>query len=83
MEDIYLICKIIEFDSILLYNFLCINKNLYNNILKNIIILNLIKNTKIHNKELKYIPNIKILNLNKNENITNEGLILKNNGVVF
>ena len=80
MEIIYLICKIIEFDSTLLYIFLCANKYLNNNILKNIIILNLFKNTKIQNIELnkfhniiddglKYISNIHTLNLYNNTNI--------------
>ena len=67
-----IIYQIIDFDSELLYNFLCINKYLYNNVLKNITILNLLKNTKILNKELLYFHNIRILNLNKNNNITDD-----------
>ena len=74
MEIIFLICKIIEFNSILLYNFLCANKNLNNNIFKNITILNLLKNTKIKNKNLKKFYNIRILNLKYNNNITDDGL---------
>ena len=47
MNNIYLICKIINNDSTLLYNFLCVNKNFNKNILNNITILNLLNNTKI------------------------------------
>ena len=41
IRNIYLICKIIEYDSKLLYNFICSNKNLNLNIFKYINILSL------------------------------------------
>ena len=82
MNDLYLIAKIIEYDSTLLYNFLCVNSDLNKNILNNITILNLFKNTKIQDIHLKLIgcyninriANLKILNLINNNNITDEGL---------
>ena len=83
MDNIYLICKIIDNDSKLLYNFLCVNKDFSKNILNNITILSLLNNTKIQDKHLKLIgrycvgtcggQNLKILNLNSNKNITNTG----------
>ena len=36
MNNIYSICKIIDNDSTLLYNFLCVNKDFSKNILNNI-----------------------------------------------
>ena len=42
MNDLYLIIKIIEYDSTLLYYFLCVNSDLNKNILNNITILHLL-----------------------------------------
>ena len=75
MNNIYIISKIIDYNSELLYNFLCINKYFNKNILNNITSLYILKiNNNILDSVLKYIPNIRKLNLYFNENITVEGL---------
>jgi hypothetical protein len=85
MDNIHLIAKIIDFDSIILYNMLCTNKYINNELLNkitnnglkyipNIHTLNLRNNKNITDYDLKYIKNIYTLNLYWNENITDNGL---------
>ena len=73
MNNINLISKIIDYNSTLLYNFLCVNKDFNKNILNNITSLHLLKYNKI-NLKLNLIENLKILILDNINNITDNEL---------
>ena len=74
MDNIHLIAQIVDFDSTILYNMLCVSKYIKNELLNNITVLSLKNNTKIEDCHLKLIKELRILNLNSNINITDEGL---------
>ncbi len=60
MNNIQLIAKIVDYDSAILYNFLCVDKNINNELLDNITVLCLLNNTKIEDDNLKLFERLVI-----------------------
>ena len=72
--DINLIANIIDFDSTILYNFLCVNKYTSIELLNNITFLCLPNNNELIDDNLKLLKRLKVLILDNNDNISNNGL---------
>jgi hypothetical protein len=68
---IHLIAKIVDYNSTILYNILCTCKTINEELLKEITIISLVKNTKMKDIHLGYLPRLHTLKLWCNENITN------------